>query len=53
MNDQLPKYTQENVLTLLVFDDKNFQLVRNSITPSLFDSPYKEVVEKIISYIDR
>lgn len=53
MPDTLPRFSQENLIYLLTFDDKNYQLVRNSITPSLFDSPYKEVVEKIISYIDR
>jgi hypothetical protein len=50
---QLPKFTQENVLSLLCFDEVNCLLVRNAITTDLFDYPYDKVVEKAIGYIDR
>lgn len=50
---QLPKYNQENILTLLCFSDTNCLLVRNAVTKELFDHPYREIVEKAIDYIDR
>ena len=49
----LPKFSQENVLTLLCFDEEYYLLARNAITKDLFDHPYKEVVEKAIDYIDK
>jgi hypothetical protein len=49
----LSKFSQENVLTLLCFDETNCLLVRNAVTKDLFDHPYKEVAEKAIDYIDR
>jgi hypothetical protein len=49
----LPKFTQENVLTLLCFDETNCLLARNAVTKELFDHPYQEVAEKAMDYIDR
>lgn len=48
----LPRFNQENVLTLLCFDDKNALLVRNAVTPALFDSPYREIATKAIDFLD-
>ena len=53
MSLTLPRFSQENVLTLLVFSDSNALLIRNAISPSLFDSPYREIATKAIDYIDR
>src|SRR5271166_917733 len=50
----LPKNTQENVLLLLCFDEKNAQLTRNTVSLELFDPPYyRTIAEKAINYIDK
>ena len=53
MSLTLPRFSQENVITILTFDEKNAKLVRNAVTPALFDSPYREIATKAIDYIDR
>jgi replicative DNA helicase len=53
MPQTLSKFSQDNILTILSYDDDNCQLVRNAITPELFDYPYNKIVEKCISYIDK
>ena len=53
MANTLPKFSQENVLTLLCFDDVNFNIARNALTIDLFDFPYREIAEKAIAYIDQ
>lgn len=51
---KLPKFTQENILTLLAFDDKNALLARHSVTEEMFDPPYyREIAAKLLSFIDR
>ena len=49
----LSKFSQENVLCLLIFDELHFSLARHALSPELFDSPYREVATKAINYIDR
>jgi hypothetical protein len=45
---------QENILTLLCFDDANCKLVRAAITPHLFESSvFKEVAGHAIDFIDQ
>lgn len=45
---------QQNILTLLCFDDKNCKIVRAGITPQLFDSSvYREVAGHAIDFIDQ
>lgn len=45
---------QENILTLLCFDDENCRLVRAALTPHLFESSiYKEIAGHAIDFIDQ
>lgn len=45
---------QENILTLLVFDDANCKLVRAAVTPQLFESSvYREIAGHAIDFIDQ
>ena len=53
MSLTLPRFNQENCLTILCFDEKNAKLVRNAVTPVLFDSPYREIAAKAIDFIDK
>src|SRR5580698_4851731 len=48
----LPSWQQQNVVSLLCFDEKHFSLARHAITKELFDTPYREIVVKAINYID-
>lgn len=50
--EKLALYTQENVIALLCFNSDYYLLVRNSITPQLFDYPYNKIIERIVDYID-
>ena len=50
---QLTKFNQENVCSLLCFDDKYYQLIRSSVDIKMFEFPYDKIVEKAISYIDK
>lgn len=46
--------TQENLLTLLCFDDKHSGLVRQALKPSLFESAvYREVAGQAMDYYDQ
>lgn len=54
MSDQekLKGATQENVLTLLCYDDKSARLLINAITPSLFQSKiYREIAERAFDFV--
>jgi len=44
---------QENLLTLLAFDDQRAASIRNTIEVSLFGGPYKMVAARIYDYIDK
>lgn len=45
---------QENILTLLCFDDKNCKLARSAVTPQLFESSvFREVAGHAIDFIDQ
>lgn len=45
---------QENILTLLCFDDKSCKLIRAAVTPQLFESAvFKEVATHAIDFIDQ
>ena len=44
---------QENILSLLCFDDKNCKMVRSGLTVQLFESSvYREVAGHAIDFID-
>jgi replicative DNA helicase len=52
-DERLSGALQENILTLLVFDDKNCKMVRAAVTPQLFESSvFREVVGHAIDFID-
>lgn len=55
MNDErLSGALQENILTSLVFDDKNCKVMRAALTPQLFDSAvFREVAGHAIDFIDQ
>lgn len=45
---------QENILTLLCFDDKNCKLARAALTPHLFESAvFREIAGHAINFIDQ
>lgn len=45
---------QENLLSLLVFDDKHAKLIRSAVTPRLFESAvFREVAGHAIDFIDQ
>lgn len=51
--ERLSGALQENILSLLCFDDKNCKIVRAAVTPQLFESSvFREVVGHAIDFID-
>jgi replicative DNA helicase len=53
-DDRLSGALQENILTLLCFDDKNCRIVRASLTPQLFESSvFREIAGHAIDFIDQ
>jgi len=53
-DERLSGALQENLLTLLCFDDKNCKILRSALTPQLFDSaPYRELAGHAIDFIDQ
>ena len=54
MTDALPDALQENLLTLLLFDDDGAALVRNTIAPDLYTSRIVRVIaQRAYAYIDQ
>lgn len=55
MNEErLSGALQENILTLLCFDDKNCKMARGALTPQLFESSvFREVAGHAIDFIDQ
>lgn len=52
-DERLSGALQENILTLLCFDDKNCKIVRAAVTPQLFQNAvYREVAGVAIDFID-
>lgn len=52
--ERLDGALQENLLTLLCFDDKNCKIVRAALTPQLFESSvYRELAGHAIDFIDQ
>lgn len=53
-DDRLGGALQENILTVLCFDDKNAKLVRGTVTPQLFESAvFREIAGHAIDFIDQ
>lgn len=53
-DERLSGALQENLLTLLCFDDKNCKIVRAALTPQLFESSvFREVAGHAIDFIDQ
>jgi len=51
MSDNITGSLQENLLTLLIFDEVSSPLIANSIEPGLFESDfYKEIVKVALEY---
>jgi len=54
MDERLSGALQENLLTLLCFDDAHCKIARAALTPQLFESSvYKEVAGVAIDFIDQ
>ena len=53
-DQRLTGATQENLLTLLCFDDKHCRIARASITPQMFESSvFREIAGHAIDFIDK
>lgn len=53
-DERLSGALQENILTLLVFDDVNAKIARAALTPQLFESSvFREVAGHAIDFIDQ
>ena len=53
-DEKLNGALQQNILTLLCFDDKNCKIVRQALSPKLFESaPYREIAGHAIDFIDQ
>jgi replicative DNA helicase len=53
-DERLSGALQENILTLLVFDDVNAKMVRAALTPQLFESSvFREIAGHAIDFIDQ
>lgn len=53
-DEKLSGATQENLLTLLCFDDRHAPLVRQALKPSMFESAvYREVAGQAMDFIDQ
>lgn len=44
---------QENLVTLLTYDDKNCTIIRNLVPPEFWGGPYAEISRRIYEHIDR
>lgn len=44
---------QENLITLLAYDDKHCLLIRNSVEPEFWGGPFKLIAARLYEYIDR
>jgi replicative DNA helicase len=53
-DERLSGALQENILTLLCFDDVNGKMIRSALTPQLFESSvFREVAGHAIDFIDQ
>jgi replicative DNA helicase len=50
---QLLGQLQENLLTLLAFNDEQAKVIRGIVAPELYGGPYRHVAARIYDYIDR
>ena len=53
MADLASNALQENLLTLLSFDDKYASIIRGSVEPHIFGGLYSEIVVRVYEYIDK
>src|SRR3990167_4135114 len=50
--DALSNILQENLLTLLCFDDQRSLIIRGVVEPGLFEGHYREIAKAVYIYID-
>jgi len=50
--EKLPNNLQENLISLLCFDDANGKIIRGTISVALFEGEYKEIAQKAYNFID-
>jgi len=53
MKDKLAKSTQENLITLLCFDEEHSKTIRNAVDLDLFEGPYRDIASQAILYLDQ
>ncbi len=53
MADLTSNALQENLLTLLSYDDKYAPIIRGSVEPHMFGGLYNEIIVRIYTYIDK
>lgn len=52
--ERMPAVVQENLLTLLCFDDQRSKLLRHALTPSLFESAvFKDIAAQALDFLDQ
>jgi replicative DNA helicase len=52
MSSLLTRPLQENIITMVSFDDEHCQLIRNSVEVDLYEGLYRDVAERVYAYID-
>lgn len=50
MKDKLSSSLQENIITILAFDDEQGKIIANLIDPNLFEGDYRIIAERAVNY---
>ncbi len=50
--DNLSTFLQENLLTLLCYDDKYATIIRGTVRVDLFEGPYRKIAQEIYHHLD-
>jgi replicative DNA helicase len=53
MEEGISRFLQEDLITLLCFDDSNGKIIRNSVELELFESYYHDIARRVYGYIDQ
>ena len=53
MAQQLSKALQENILTLVCYNDDHCRMIRNAVPPELYESIYRDIATVVYAHIDR
>lgn len=50
--DNLSTFLQENLITLLCYDDDSAPIIRGAVKTDLFEGPYRTIVQEIYHHLD-